>query len=64
LLSVLDNEPGAARDVVVLNAGAAIYVAGLASDLASGVEMALEAIAGGKAKAKLAELAAFSSRAV
>lgn len=56
LLSVLDNQIGAARDIVQLNAGAAIYVAGLAATLADGVRRADEVIASGAAKNKLAQL--------
>ncbi len=56
LLKVLDNQPGAARDIVQLNAGAAIYVAGLAPSLADGVKKAGEFIANGAAKAKLKQL--------
>jgi anthranilate phosphoribosyltransferase len=61
LLSVLDNQPGPARDIVMLNAGAAIYVAGLAPDLWGGVNKAREMIESGKARAKLDELVAFTS---
>ena len=53
VLSVLDNKPGAARDIVALNAGAAIYVADKAASIEEGVEMAFEAIASGAARAKL-----------
>ncbi len=56
LLGVLDNQPGAARDIVQLNAGAAIYVAGLTDTLAHGVKKAGEVIASGAAKNKLAQL--------
>ena len=56
LRSVLNNESGAAQDVVALNAGAVIYVAGLASDLQEGVAMAQDAIGSGLAKEKLASL--------
>ena len=56
LLAVLGNQPGAARDVVRLNAGAAIYVAGLAASLAEGVKKAGEVIASGAAKNKLEQL--------
>ncbi|MBI4937573.1 MAG: anthranilate phosphoribosyltransferase, partial [Nitrosomonadales bacterium] len=56
LLAALDNQPGAARDVVQLNAGAAIYVAGLAPSLAEGVKVAGEVIASGAAKNKLKQL--------
>ena len=54
--AVLDNQPGAARDVVALNAGAAIYAAGVADSLADGVVKAQQAIASGAAREKLAEL--------
>jgi anthranilate phosphoribosyltransferase len=47
---------GAKRDVVVVNAGAAVYVAGEASDLAAGVDEARDAIDSGAAAAKLADL--------
>lgn len=56
LLGVLDNRPGAARDIVLLNAGAAIYAAGLSITLAEGVKRAGETIASGAAKTKLAQL--------
>ena len=56
LLSVLDNQAGAARDIVLMNAGAAIYVAGLSDSLHDGVAKARDVIASGAAKAKLAEL--------
>jgi len=54
--SVLEDNPGPARDIVVLNAGASIYVAGLESSLSAGIEKAKEVIASGKAKEKLAAL--------
>ena len=56
LLSVLDNKPGAARDIVLLNAGAAIYVAGMSETLEHGVKKATEIIASGAAKNKLQQL--------
>ena len=56
---VLANVPGPARDIVVLNAGAAIYAADRASSLDAGVELAREAIASGQARAKLEALRAF-----
>lgn len=49
-----------ARNIIALNAGAAIYVAGLASDLRAGVNMAEDALASGLAAEKLKELAEFS----
>ncbi len=59
ILKVLRNEPGAERDVVALNAGAAIYAAGIADSLADGVEQARIAIASGAAMAKLEALRTF-----
>ena len=53
---MLDNQPGAARDIVMLNAGAAIYVAGLADSLQDGVRKADEAIASGEARNRLDRL--------
>jgi anthranilate phosphoribosyltransferase len=63
LLSVLDNKPGSARDIVLLNAGAAIYVAGLTISLADGVNTASQVITSGAAKSKLAQLISISQRA-
>ncbi|MCE2948298.1 MAG: anthranilate phosphoribosyltransferase, partial [Betaproteobacteria bacterium] len=63
LLGVLDDRPGAPRDIVALNAGAAIYVSALAPSLDAGVRRALEVIASGAAKAKLAQLVAFTRQA-
>lgn len=55
---VLANQPGAARDIVCLNAGAAIYVAGVTDSLAAGVQRAAEVIAEGRAAEKLQQLVA------
>jgi len=59
--AALGDEPGPARDIVLLNAGAALYAAGIARDLKSGVETARGAIAGGKARRKLEDLARLTS---
>ena len=56
---ILAGEKGAARDIVALNAGAALVVAGVAAGLPEGVARAQEAIDSGRAARKLAELAAF-----
>ena len=64
LVSALENKPGAPRDVVALNAGAAIYAAGLAASLTDGIERARQAIANGTAWQKLADLAGFSVKSV
>jgi anthranilate phosphoribosyltransferase len=63
LRGVLDNQAGAARDIVMLNAGAALYAANVAGSIAEGIERAREAIASGAAKAKLAQFVAFSQAA-
>ncbi|MGO8755424.1 MAG: anthranilate phosphoribosyltransferase [Gallionellaceae bacterium] len=56
LMAVMDNQPGAARDIVCLNAGAAIYVAGLSASLSGGVTMASASMASGAARNKLEQL--------
>jgi anthranilate phosphoribosyltransferase len=58
---VLADNPGPARDIVCLNAGAAIYVSGCADSLAAGVEAARAAISSGKAAAVLQNLVARSN---
>lgn len=62
LLSVLANETGPARDIVAMNAGAAIYAAGIVESHQAGVNRALEAIASGAAKAKLDQFVAFTQK--
>jgi anthranilate phosphoribosyltransferase len=62
ILAALGNQDGAARDIVALNAGASIYVAGLADTLAEGVKKALVVIADGTARVKLDQFIAFSRR--
>lgn len=59
--AALDNTPGPARDIVALNAGAAIYAAGLAETLEQGVRKASDAIASGAARAKLEALIKFTN---
>ena len=58
--SVLDNQAGAARDIVQLNAGAAIYAANITDTLAAGIAKANQVIASGAAKAKFDALIAYS----
>jgi anthranilate phosphoribosyltransferase len=62
LLSALANRPGPARDIVALNAGAAIYVSGLADSIEAGVDKAQAILAAGSAQRKLDQLVEFSSR--
>ena len=57
---VFEGTPGPARDIVLLNAGAAIYAADLADSLEAGVKRAAEVIDAGQAAATLAALAEFS----
>jgi anthranilate phosphoribosyltransferase len=60
--SVLANEAGPSRDIVVLNAAAALYVSGTAASLWDGVAAARDALASGAARAKLDQLAAFTRK--
>jgi anthranilate phosphoribosyltransferase len=57
---VFDNTPGPARDIVSLNAGAALYVAGVSNTLEAGVKLAQESIASGMAREKFEALIALS----
>jgi anthranilate phosphoribosyltransferase len=59
---VLDNQPGAARDIVILNAGAALYAANVVPDIPQGIAKATAAIVSGAAKAKLEQLVSASKR--
>ncbi|MEY2800546.1 MAG: putative anthranilate phosphoribosyltransferase 1 [Pseudomonadota bacterium] len=56
LLGVLDNQPSPARDIVVLNAGVALYAANVADSMPAGIALARKALESGAAKAKLADL--------
>ncbi len=62
LLSVLEGKPGAARDIVLMNAGATIYVAGLSDTLENGVKQAAEMIDSGAAREKLNQLISASNK--
>jgi anthranilate phosphoribosyltransferase len=57
---VLSGKEGPASDIVVLNAGAAIYAANVTGTLEQGVQMAKDLVASGQAKEKLKELLEFS----
>ncbi|HEY8355246.1 MAG TPA: anthranilate phosphoribosyltransferase [Methylophilaceae bacterium] len=61
VLDVLAGRPGPARDIVLLNAGATIYVAGLADSLEAGIAAAVQAIDSGAAMRKLEQLKARAS---
>jgi anthranilate phosphoribosyltransferase len=58
--SVFDDRPGPARDIVALNAGAAIHAADLTDSLSAGVERARRTIASGAAREKLDRFVAFT----
>jgi anthranilate phosphoribosyltransferase len=62
ILEALDNQAGPARDIVILNAGTALYAAGVASDITDGVARAREAIAAGKSRAKLDQFVRFTQQ--
>jgi anthranilate phosphoribosyltransferase len=59
---VLSGHPGPARDIVLLNAGAALYVSGLAENIGDGVTRAAASIDSGAARGRLDALAALSRR--
>lgn len=62
MLGALENQPGAAREIVCLNAGAALYVSNVAESIGDGIAKAREAIASGAARAKLAAFVEASQR--
>ena len=62
LLAVLQGEEGPARDIVCLNAGAALYAANVAPTMAEGLQRAQQALASGAALAKLHELVAYTQK--
>lgn len=63
LIAALENKDGPARDIVAFNAGASIYIAGLAPTLADGVKKALATLASGAARAKLEQFVAHTKAA-
>ncbi len=62
-LAILNGEKGPKRDAVLMNAGAALYVAGKSASLADGIKLAAEIIDSGKAKKKLDEFVQCSNEA-
>jgi anthranilate phosphoribosyltransferase len=62
LYDVLTGIPGARRDIILLNAAAALVTCGLAEDLKSGVALCAEAIDSGEAAATLAKLRQFGEK--
>jgi anthranilate phosphoribosyltransferase len=55
MMAVLDNQASPARDIVALNAGAALYAANVADSMKAGLKLAQEALASGAAKKKMAD---------
>ncbi|AHB04194.1 MULTISPECIES: anthranilate phosphoribosyltransferase [Pandoraea] len=62
LLEALDDKPGTAREIVVLNSGTALYAANRAASIGEGIGMARESIASGAARAKLDAFVKFTQR--
>ena len=62
LIEALENKPGTPREIVTLNAGAALYTANLTDSIGAGVTRAREAIASGAARKKLDEFVAFTRK--
>jgi anthranilate phosphoribosyltransferase len=60
MMDVLDNKPGVALDIALLNAGAALYTANLTKDIGEGVELARQTVASGAAKLQLQQFIACS----
>ena len=60
IYATLANTPGTAREIVVLNAGTALYVANVAESIQQGITLARDAIASGAARAKLDEFVRFT----
>ena len=56
IMTILDGKQSTARNIAILNAGAAIYISGLTKDIGSGVNKAVEVIDNGSAMNKLNEL--------
>ena len=61
--AVLQGKKGAARDVVLLNSGAALYVSGSAGSIDEGLRLAAESIDSGKAQQKLEGLVRMTTAA-
>lgn len=62
LLGVLENQPSAARDIVLLNAGVALYAANVAASMPEGIALARSALASGAALRKLDQLVTITAR--
>jgi len=63
LLAALANQPGAAREIIVFNAGAALYAANLTADIGAGIALARQTIESGAARKKVDDFVAFTNKA-
>ena len=63
LLGALENQPGAAREIIVFNAGAALYAANLAANIGAGIHLARQTIESGAARKKVDQFVAFTQQA-
>ncbi len=63
LMGVLDNQPGAPRDIVIFNAGVALYAANVSPDIAAGIALARQAIESGAARERLQRFIDFTQAA-
>jgi anthranilate phosphoribosyltransferase len=63
LLEALGDTPGTPRDIVIFNAGVALYAANVAADIPAGIALAREAIRSGAARRKLDEFVSFNASA-
>ena len=62
IFEALNDTPGAARDIVALNAGAALYAAGIADSIADGLQQARDVLSSGAARAKLDQFVAVTQQ--
>jgi anthranilate phosphoribosyltransferase len=62
MFEALENKPGTPREIVTLNAGAALYTANLADSVGDGIAKAREVIASGAARKKLDDFVAFTKK--
>jgi len=62
MLAALDDKPGTAREIIALNAGAALYTANLAEGIVEGIGKARETIASGAARKKVDEFVQFTRK--
>ena len=62
LLEALENREGTAREIVILNAGTALYAANVAASIADGIGLARETVASGAARKKLDDFVQFTKK--